>query len=74
MSILKLKRPSSISEESKKGKIELAKDFFIRNRKKLKADLKKNSLVIIHSNDEMPRNGDQFFPFRQNLSFPLDFF
>ncbi|MCF8374701.1 MAG: aminopeptidase P N-terminal domain-containing protein [Bacteroidales bacterium] len=46
--------------------VELAKDFFIRNRKKLQKKLKKNSLVILHSNDEMPRNGDQFFPFRQN--------
>ncbi len=43
-----------------------SKDFFIENRRKLSKLLKTNSLVILHSNDEMPRNGDQFFPFRQN--------
>jgi len=26
----------------------------------------KNSLAIVHSNDQMLRNGDQFFPYRQN--------
>ena len=40
--------------------------FYINNRKKLTANLKANSVVIVHSNDEMPRNGDQYFPFRQN--------
>lgn len=40
--------------------------LFIKNRHKLKRELKPNSLVIVHSNDEMPRNGDQYFPFRQN--------
>lgn len=40
--------------------------LFIRNRSKLEKKLKPNSLAIIHSNDEMPRNGDQNFPFRQN--------
>lgn len=46
--------------------VELSKDFYIRIRNKLQKKLKNNSLVILHSNDEMPRNGDQFFPFRQN--------
>lgn len=40
--------------------------LFIKNRKKLVAKLKKKSVVIINSNDEMPRNGDQKFKFRQN--------
>jgi len=40
--------------------------FFINNRAKLIKKLPKNSLAIINSNDEMPRNGDQNFPFRQN--------
>jgi Xaa-Pro aminopeptidase len=31
--------------------------------------LKKKSVALIHSNDEMPRNGDQTFPFRQNSDF-----
>jgi Xaa-Pro aminopeptidase len=40
--------------------------FFAGNRRKLVSKLKPNSLVIVHSADEYPRNGDQFFPFRQN--------
>ena len=44
----------------------LSPDFYIRNRKALKSKLKDNSLVLVFSSDEFPRNGDQFFPFRQN--------
>jgi len=44
-------------------------NFFIRNRKKLSAQFADNSLVILFSADEFPRNGDQFFPFRQNSDF-----
>lgn len=40
--------------------------FFEKNRQKLVSRLKPNSLSIINSNDEMPRSGDQNFPFRQN--------
>ena len=40
--------------------------LFVKNRKKLLTLLESNSLAIIHSNDEMPRNGDQYFPFRQD--------
>ncbi|HEY4786014.1 MAG TPA: aminopeptidase P N-terminal domain-containing protein [Bacteroidales bacterium] len=40
--------------------------LFEQNRLKLCKRLKKNSVAVFHSNDEMPRNGDQFFPFRQN--------
>lgn len=40
--------------------------FFAGNRKKLVSKLKPNSLVIVNSADEFPRNGDQTFPFRQN--------
>lgn len=40
--------------------------LFVLNRDKLSRLLKKGSVAIFHSNDEMPRNGDQFFPFRQN--------
>lgn len=42
------------------------KDLFIRNRAKLISRLKPNSLVIVNSNDEMPKNGDQCFPFKQH--------
>lgn len=40
--------------------------LFCRNRLNLEKKLKPNALAIIYSNDEMPRNGDQCFPFRQN--------
>jgi len=40
--------------------------LFIKNRERFAALLKPNSLAIFGSNDEMPRNGDQYFPFRQN--------
>jgi Xaa-Pro aminopeptidase len=40
--------------------------FFIDNRRKLTTLLKPNSLAIVHSSDEYPRNGDQCYPFRQN--------
>ncbi len=40
--------------------------LFINNRNRLEKKLKPNSLAIIHSADEMPRNGDQTFPYRQN--------
>lgn len=43
--------------------------LFQKNRKKLAGKLKKESVAIIHSNDEMPRNGDQFFAYRQNSDF-----
>lgn len=45
---------------------EIGKDLFIRNREKLKARLKPNSVVIVCSNDIMPTNADGTMPFRQN--------
>jgi len=44
----------------------ISKGMYIRNRAKLIAKLKTGSLAIVNSNDEMPRSGDQTFPFRQN--------
>ncbi len=44
----------------------LPRRIFEQNRIKLSKKLKENSVAIFHSNDEMPRNGDQFFPFRQH--------
>jgi Xaa-Pro aminopeptidase len=41
------------------------KNLFIENRKKFKSHLQTDSIAIFHSNDEMPRSGDQNFPFRQ---------
>lgn len=44
----------------------ISNSLFIKNRNKLLSVLPINSLAIIQSNDEMPRNGDQLYPFRQN--------
>lgn len=43
--------------------------LFETNRSRLINLLPPSSLAIIQSNDRMPRNGDQFFPFRQNSDF-----
>lgn len=40
--------------------------LFINNRKKFVSELQSDSIAIFHSNDEMPRNGDCNFPFRQH--------
>ena len=42
------------------------KKLFIENRKKFVSLIQPNSIAIFNSNDEMPRNGDQNFPFRQH--------
>jgi Xaa-Pro aminopeptidase len=44
----------------------IPKHLFEKNRIKLNNKLPERSVAIITSNDEMPRNGDQYFPFRQN--------
>ncbi len=44
----------------------LPKELFIENRKRFKAQLKPKSVAFFNSNDEMPRNGDGNFPFRQH--------
>ncbi|MEA5110742.1 Xaa-Pro aminopeptidase [bioreactor metagenome] len=41
-------------------------DLFRKNRAKLEKKLKPNALAVINANDEMPRNGDQCFVYRQN--------
>jgi Xaa-Pro aminopeptidase len=43
--------------------------LFIQSRRRFAEHLKPNSLAIFNSSDEMPRNGDQDFPFRQNSDF-----
>jgi Xaa-Pro aminopeptidase len=47
----------------------LPSSLFINNRKRFVSKMHKEALAIFHSNDEMPRNGDCFFPFRQNSDF-----
>jgi len=44
----------------------LSSAFFEQNRKKVANELKNNSLAIVNSSDEFPRNGDQHFQFRQS--------
>ena len=41
------------------------RDFFINNRKNLFKKMESPSLLILDSNDQYPRNGDQVFSFRQ---------
>ena len=42
------------------------KKLYLKNRKKLTDQLDKNSLAIVLPNDQMLRNGDQYYPYRQN--------
>ncbi len=46
--------------------VDLPEIFFIKNREKISLALKSRSLAILHSNDEMYRSADQFFPYRQD--------
>ncbi len=43
--------------------------LFIRNRANLAAQLPPKSIAVFTANEAMPRNGDQFFPFRQQSDF-----
>ena len=43
-----------------------ASSLFARNREKFTGHLPENALAFFNSNDLFPRNGDQFFAFRQN--------
>lgn len=40
--------------------------LFVENRKRFIAKLKPNSIAFLNANDEMPRNGDANYLFRQN--------
>jgi len=42
------------------------KSFFVSNRKRLYNQLLPNSLVILFSAEQFPRNGDQHYKYRQN--------
>lgn len=44
----------------------LTKEFFIRNRKKVFSILPEKSIAFVIAADEIPRNGDQTFKFRQS--------
>jgi len=47
----------------------LPADLYIKNRSKLRNRLDPGSMVVICSSYRMPRNGDQFYPFRQQSDF-----
>jgi Xaa-Pro aminopeptidase len=40
--------------------------LFIKNRKKLREKIEPGAIVLMFSNDQMRRNGDQFFRYRQD--------
>lgn len=44
----------------------LPKEFYQNNRKKFSSKMKAGSIAIFTSNDEMPKNADAFFDWRQN--------
>ena len=39
--------------------------LFVKNRKKFADKMAPGSIAVFHSNDEMPRNGDAYFTFKQ---------
>ncbi len=43
--------------------------LFKKNRHNFTKKMEPGSIAIFHANDEHPRNGDQFFPFRQQSDF-----
>lgn len=47
----------------------IEKSFFAENRKRLSQKLKPGSIVLFFANYQMPRNGDQYHPYRQNSDF-----
>ena len=44
----------------------ISEELFVRNRKKLAENMKPGSIALFHSNDEVPKNGDALFRFKQN--------
>ncbi len=40
--------------------------LFVKNRQKLSEKLEPGSVALIYSNFQMPRNGDQYYPYRQH--------
>ncbi len=41
-------------------------DLFQHNRRRFVREMMPGTVAIFNSNDQMPRSGDQYFPFRQN--------
>lgn len=47
----------------------ISSKLFVKNRSSLKEQLRQGGVLLMQSNDEMPRNGDCYFPFRQDSDF-----
>ncbi len=47
----------------------IASDFFRKNRNNLGNEMQENSVAIVFAHDELWRNGDQYYPYRQNSNF-----
>jgi Xaa-Pro aminopeptidase len=47
----------------------ISNKFYIKNRGELVKKVKENSIVLLFSSYQMPRNGDQYFNYRQNSDF-----
>lgn len=47
----------------------IPKALFVRNRRNFASMMTKGALAVFTANEEMPRNGDQCYPFRQNSDF-----
>ena len=50
-------------------KIHGSESLFTKNREKLTEMMEENSMAVVFSSQRMPRNGDQYFPFRQQSDF-----
>lgn len=48
---------------------QINKNLFISNRDKTVDSLNNNSIALLFGAHQMPRNGDQYFPYRQNSDF-----
>ena len=47
-------------------KIHIPNSLFVENRERFKAQMKPNSIAIFFSNDQMPKNADAHYDYRQN--------
>ena len=55
-----------LSHKIKMKNLPLDPQLFVQNRERFVSRMKKNSIAIIVSNDEMPSNGDAIYRFKQN--------
>jgi Xaa-Pro aminopeptidase len=46
-----------------------SENLFTKNREKLSQIMEEGSMAVVFSNQRMPRNGDQYYPFRQQSDF-----